>query len=66
MAGISIRFSNAKITPIQLDGGFEIARVSADEVGVLHPGERVDVLLEWNQEEVKSFGSTFTVSLDPE
>lgn len=48
-----------------VDGGFPIAGSASDSVGILYPGERVDLLLEWDNTTYSS-APRFHVSLDPE
>lgn len=45
MAGFNISLPNGHMEVIEIDGGNAIIPVRAAEVGVLHPGERFDVLL---------------------
>jgi hypothetical protein len=41
--------SSAKLRPITIDGGFPIVAERADSVGIVYPGERLDVAVEWAQ-----------------
>lgn len=45
-AGIALNMPGALLTPFQVDGGHKIETTSVTEIGFLHPGERVDVLVE--------------------
>ncbi|RDW65066.1 hypothetical protein BP6252_10717 [Coleophoma cylindrospora] len=65
IAGLSIGIKNAKLDPFQVDGGFDIAGVPSDSVGVVYPGERVDLVIQWD-ENSKTEGSSLTISLDQE
>lgn len=65
IAGITINISNAKLRPLSIDGGFEIVTQVSDSVGVLYPGERVDLEVQWNQD-VDDTGSQISIQLDPE
>ncbi|RDW68218.1 hypothetical protein BP5796_08875 [Coleophoma crateriformis] len=65
IAGLSIDIKNAKLDPFQVDGGFDIAGVPSDSVGVVYPGERVDLVIQW-EENAKAEGSSLTISLDQE
>ncbi|RDW88815.1 hypothetical protein BP6252_00847 [Coleophoma cylindrospora] len=66
MAGITLQISNATLKPIQLDGGFEIAGKAAERVGVMYPGERADMLLEWSSNLSFEKLPTLTIELDDE
>ncbi|OCK82156.1 multicopper oxidase, partial [Lepidopterella palustris CBS 459.81] len=46
LAGITLRLDEASLTPIEVDGGNTINSGPARAVGILHPGERVDFILE--------------------
>ena len=53
-AGFSIAVHGATLTPLALDGGHSINGSAARRVGVLHPGQRVSVLVELEPENVSS------------
>ncbi|KAH8816011.1 putative laccase [Xylogone sp. PMI_703] len=66
LAGISISISGAKMTVLQVDGGERIIGAEAsDSIGILYPGERMDVLVEWVDGEQKN-DSFLIITLDPE
>ncbi len=46
LTGFSVRIHGASITPFQVDGGSEIAMAEARGIGIVYPGERVDVVLQ--------------------
>ncbi|KIW76134.1 hypothetical protein Z517_10879 [Fonsecaea pedrosoi CBS 271.37] len=46
LAGFSLKMHNASFSPFQVDGGHDITMVEAQEVGIVYPGERVDVILQ--------------------
>lgn len=48
LAGFTIRLSHAKMLAIHVDGGNEIEATEADSVGIVYPGERVDVIARWD------------------
>lgn len=60
MAGFNISLPGGKMEAIQIDGGNEIISVTASEIGILYPGERVDVITSPNGVE------SLSISLDPE
>jgi len=47
-----------------VDGGFEVQSEATSAVGILYPGERVDLDVKWAEEQPGS--SWFTVHLDDE
>lgn len=49
MAGFTVQITDAKLTPLEVDGGCEIQGSRSDTVGILYPGERVDLLVEWDK-----------------
>jgi hypothetical protein len=63
IAGFTTKISQARLTPLQLDGGCEIARSPAESVGILYPGERVDILIQWDEQ---ASAPRLEVYLDPE
>lgn len=65
IAGVSIEISNARLDAFQVDGGFNIAGVPSDSVGILYPGERVDLIVQWD-ENAMAEGSSLTITLDQE
>jgi hypothetical protein len=48
LAGFTIQISSAKLTPLTVDSGFSITGAAPDSVGIIYPGERVDLLLTWD------------------
>ncbi|KAI8801782.1 ferro-O2-oxidoreductase [Cladochytrium replicatum] len=48
LAGFALQVSSATITPITVDGGFEIEGFQSDSAGILYPGQRVDMIIEWD------------------
>ena len=50
---------------VQVDGGNRIEATGADSVGILYPGERVDVIVCWKAGSTDS-GLRLHVSLDQE
>jgi hypothetical protein len=53
------------LTPVTVDGGFPISRVLSDSVGIIYPGERVDLILDWKPTSNQN-SPELLVSLDPE
>lgn len=45
MAGLNISLPNSHMDVIQIDGGNVIRPISASEIGILYPGERVDIIV---------------------
>jgi hypothetical protein len=68
LAGFTLQISPATVIPLTLDGGFKIAFDASktfDSVGILYPGERVDLLLQWD-EPAAAHQSMLHITLDPE
>jgi archaellum component FlaG (FlaF/FlaG flagellin family) len=49
VAGLSFRVDGAVIRPVRVDGGFSVKAEAAETVGILYPGERVDLEVEWKE-----------------
>ncbi|EGU84191.1 hypothetical protein FOXB_05300 [Fusarium oxysporum f. sp. conglutinans Fo5176] len=47
VAGLSLRAGGAIIRPVRVDGGFAVKAEATETVGILYPGERVDLEAEW-------------------
>ncbi|KAK0108741.1 hypothetical protein ONS96_002586 [Cadophora gregata f. sp. sojae] len=65
LAGFTVQLSSATLKTLTVDGGYPILGRVASSVGILYPGERVDVLVTWNPQ------AAFTppelrIFLDPE
>lgn len=45
LAGFTLQISSGTFTPLTVDGGFPIQGAPSKSVGILYPGERVDLLL---------------------
>ena len=65
LAGFTIEMTSAGLTPLTVDGGYPVRGSKSTSVGILYPGERMDVLLEWD-ENAKVHSSDLKVFLDPE
>jgi hypothetical protein len=64
LAGFTIQIPTASLTPLTVDGGFYIATKRANSVGILYPGERLDVIVKWNQ--IPALTSRMNIQLDSE
>lgn len=53
------------MNPIQVDGGCEVVGFASDYLGILYPGERVDILVKWDSE-VLSTGSELEIMMNLE
>ena len=62
---MTVQVTSATLTPLTIDGGFQITGVAADTVGILYPGERVDLLLSWNKD-FNTHPKKINIFLDPE
>jgi hypothetical protein len=50
LAGFTLSLPKSRIVPIQIDGGNKIKASDVSKaVGILYPGERVDLVVEWDQ-----------------
>ncbi|KAF5603210.1 L-ascorbate oxidase [Fusarium pseudocircinatum] len=47
VSGLSLRIGGAILRPVRLDGGFAVKAGATETVGILYPGERVDLEVEW-------------------
>ncbi|KAH8669773.1 multicopper oxidase-domain-containing protein [Tricladium varicosporioides] len=65
LAGFTVKISFASLTPLTIDGGFNIAGTRSGSVGILYPGERVDVIVKWDNSTDVTL-SQLHVDLDPE
>jgi FtsP/CotA-like multicopper oxidase with cupredoxin domain len=63
LAGISITLTGHSMTVIQVDGGGNVVPHTAGSVGVLFPGQRMDVILRWDS---SASSSTIQIALDTE
>jgi FtsP/CotA-like multicopper oxidase with cupredoxin domain len=64
VAGLSIRISGAMIRPVRVDGGFGVKAEASETVGILYPGERVDLDVEWKEHHAGD--AWLTVNMDDE
>ncbi|RDL29994.1 uncharacterized protein BP5553_10621 [Venustampulla echinocandica] len=64
LAGFTLGISSGTFTPLKLDGGRPISGSPSNSVGVLYPGERVDLLLKVPNQDAVS--SSLHINLDPE
>ncbi|KAL7948812.1 multicopper oxidase [Trichoderma barbatum] len=64
VAGLTLGVDGASLQPMQVDGGCKVDSKPADSVGILYPGERVDLLLKWRSDQAAE--PWFNVYLDHE
>ncbi|KAL9086629.1 MAG: hypothetical protein Q9165_007072 [Trypethelium subeluteriae] len=60
LAGFTMSIPGANITAVEVDGGNKISPTPAASVGILHPGQRVDLSLSWDE----SFSRIRTTGLE--
>ncbi|KAF5664245.1 putative multicopper oxidase [Fusarium heterosporum] len=48
IAGFTIRIDGAKLQPVRVDGGYHVRSDMTETVGIIYPGERVDLDVEWD------------------
>ena len=65
LAGFTIQASSGALAPFMVDGGFAIEGRAADSVGILYPGERMDIFLKMDESATLNL-IRLHVSLDPE
>jgi FtsP/CotA-like multicopper oxidase with cupredoxin domain len=63
LAGVSLSIPGASLLPIEVDGGHEVAQKESSSVGILYPGQRVDLSVKW---EAGTTFSSLTIDLDEE
>ncbi|KIL85384.1 hypothetical protein FAVG1_11340 [Fusarium avenaceum] len=47
IAGFIMRMDGAMMRPVRVDGGFHVHSEATETIGILYPGERVDIDVEW-------------------
>ncbi|KXT08711.1 hypothetical protein AC579_1573 [Pseudocercospora musae] len=63
LAGISVSMSGYTMTLLEVEGGQVVDRVSSNGLGVLYPGERVDIIVERREDQTSAW---ITITLDRE
>ena len=61
LAGISIALTGHSMTVVQVDGGNNVVPRTTSSIGVLFPGQRMDVILGWDS---SALSSTIKITLD--
>ncbi|KAI6762518.1 hypothetical protein HG530_008498 [Fusarium avenaceum] len=64
IAGFTMRMDGAMMRPVRVDGGFDVHSEATENVGILYPGERVDIDVEWMDNH--SQGRWLTIYMDDE
>jgi hypothetical protein len=65
MSGISLTLPYHQMTIFEIDGGNEIRDALPSSIlGILYPGERFDMILEWDG--VNELDALLTITLDDE
>ncbi|UPK99837.1 hypothetical protein LCI18_010772 [Fusarium solani-melongenae] len=64
VAGFSVQMNGATMQPVRIDGGFSVQAEASDSIGILYPGERVDVDVKWMEENPRNHW--LTIDLDSE
>ncbi|KAM0283669.1 hypothetical protein ACHAPQ_005904 [Fusarium lateritium] len=64
IAGFTVRMDGATMRPVRVDGGFDVHSEATESVGILYPGERVDVDVECK--DGHSENSWLTIYMDDE
>jgi FtsP/CotA-like multicopper oxidase with cupredoxin domain len=63
IAGFTITLDGAIIRPVRVDGGFDVHSEATETVGILYPGERVDIDVEWKDHHLDRW---LTIYMDDE
>ena len=64
LAGVTMSLPGANLTAVEVDGGNKIRPSPATSVGVLYPGQRVDLSLSWDKSESHAKIGGLEVALD--
>jgi hypothetical protein len=65
MSGITVAIPSSHMTVFQVDGGNEVnSTPRSSSVGILYPGERIDMIVEWPQNDGTEL--ILTIILDTE
>ncbi|KAI8711503.1 hypothetical protein NCS52_01414100 [Fusarium sp. LHS14.1] len=64
VAGFSLQMDGATMQPVRVDGGFSVQAEASESIGIIYPGERVDVDVKWI-EDYPGYHS-LTIDLDSE
>ncbi|TWU74258.1 hypothetical protein ED733_004598 [Metarhizium rileyi] len=64
VAGVTLGADGATMQPVTVDGGFQVKEEPGRSVGILYPGERVDLVLKWDGVGEQNY--QFHVELDDE
>jgi FtsP/CotA-like multicopper oxidase with cupredoxin domain len=66
LAGITVTIPGSEIKVVQVDGGNHVeGSAITDSVGIIYPGERVDIIVDWTKCQ-DEFSSYLIVALDRE
>ena len=49
LAGVTMSLPESNLTAVEVDGGNKVSPVPAESVGILYPGQRVDLSLSWDK-----------------
>lgn len=67
MSGVTIAMPSHKMSIIQIDGGNDIEPIeAASSIGILYPGERIDVIISRAENSAIAEAEYFTIILDDE
>ncbi|CAG8959838.1 hypothetical protein HYFRA_00001747 [Hymenoscyphus fraxineus] len=65
LAGLSLGISSGTLKPLTLDGGFRIDGKPSSSIGILYPGERVDIIFE-PENSTDHLGTELLINMDTE
>ncbi|KAI8652064.1 hypothetical protein NCS56_01423200 [Fusarium sp. Ph1] len=64
VAGFSVQMDGATMQPVRVDGGFSVHAQASNSIGIIYPGERVDVDVKWMEDDPRDHW--LTIDLDSE
>ncbi|RSL74535.1 hypothetical protein CEP53_000121 [Fusarium sp. AF-6] len=51
VAGFSVQIDGATMQPVRVDGGFSVRAETGNSIGIIYPGERVEVDVKWIEDD---------------
>ncbi|KAL2672296.1 hypothetical protein Neosp_012998 [[Neocosmospora] mangrovei] len=64
VAGFNLQMDGATMQPVRVDGGFSVQAEASESIGIIYPGERVDVDINWTED--YAGGRWLRIDLDSE
>lgn len=54
VAGFSVGLGGATFQPVFIDGGFDVQSEAVENIGIICPGQRVDLVVKWDSDSTNS------------